>query len=71
MTKVATATFLIGVSLAAAVSAQGSTAWVQRYNGLSDDVDVATAVAVDTAGSAYVTGHSCTATDPNMGVYLP
>jgi hypothetical protein len=67
MTKIATFTFLIGVSLAASVSAQVSTAWAQRYDGLAHDVDVATAVALDAAGGVYVTGQSCTATDPEYG----
>jgi hypothetical protein len=34
----------------------GSTAWVQRYNGAGNWADTASALAVDAAGSAYVAG---------------
>jgi hypothetical protein len=34
------------------------TAWVRRYNGPSDSVDYATAIAVDGSGNIYVTGRS-------------
>ena len=36
----------------------GDTAWVRRYNGLGDTLDLATAVAVDGSGIVYVTGVS-------------
>jgi hypothetical protein len=38
--------------------AQVDTAWVRRYNGLGDSVDVAVKIAVDESGSVFVTGWS-------------
>ena len=36
----------------------GDTAWVRRYSGIGSNVDVAIGIAVDSGGSAYVTGYS-------------
>jgi len=36
----------------------GDTAWVRRYNGPTDSVDVAVAIAIDGSGNVYVTGDS-------------
>jgi len=36
----------------------GDTAWVRRYNGPGDTIDVAKAIAVDGDSNVYVTGHS-------------
>jgi len=36
----------------------GDTAWVRRYNGPGNSIDVATALAIDDMGNVYVTGSS-------------
>jgi hypothetical protein len=36
----------------------GDTAWVRRYNGPGDSIDVASAIAIDDSGSVYVCGMS-------------
>jgi hypothetical protein len=41
----------------------GDTAWVRRYHGQGDSIDVATAIGVDTCGNTYVTGYSWSGTD--------
>ncbi|EQB62638.1 MAG: hypothetical protein RBG1_1C00001G0217 [candidate division Zixibacteria bacterium RBG-1] len=38
----------------------GDTSWVRRYNGPTDTIDVANALAVDNGGNVYVTGESGT-----------
>ncbi|MEO0076153.1 MAG: SBBP repeat-containing protein, partial [candidate division WOR-3 bacterium] len=40
------------------LNAQVDTAWVRRYNGFSDSMDCAVAIAVDNIGNVYVTGYS-------------
>jgi uncharacterized delta-60 repeat protein len=40
------------------VQAQVDTAWVRRYNGPADEMDIATAMTVDNFGNVYVTGYS-------------
>jgi hypothetical protein len=39
-------------------SSAGQQQWVERYNGPANDVDYATAVAIDDLGNVYVTGAS-------------
>jgi hypothetical protein len=67
MRTILTLTFLISVSLADSAVAQVSLAWVARHDGPAHDIDVASAVVPDASGNVYVTGQSCTVTDPEYG----
>jgi hypothetical protein len=60
-------TLFVLVSLARSASAQVSAAWVARDDGPAHDIGVTTAVAFDGTGNVFVTGQSCTMTDPEYG----
>src|SRR5437588_240122 len=56
--KLSDSTVIAILLYALALPARAQNEWVQRYNGPGDGDDVATAMVVDSAGNAFVTGYS-------------